>query len=106
MTSKLNFRSIVFKRAYQLKRQNGISFSAALKLAWIRYREYKTRIVEEIAKKINNFDFNWVYSDDYRTGQYWRSVSDKLHSELSFNACFIGSIASSLNNPKDIKSFI
>ena len=74
MTTKLNFRSVVFKRAYLIVKETGVSFSAALKQAWERYRQYKAKVAKEIADRINGFDFYYYMSDDSRVYQkYWNN---------------------------------
>jgi len=41
MKTTLNFRSVVFQRAYKIVKETGCSMSAALVEAWKRYRAYR-----------------------------------------------------------------
>ncbi len=106
MRTTLNFRSVVFKRAYKLVRESGCTFSDALTQAWTRFREYKNRVVEEIVSKISKFDFYYYMSDDNRVFKYWSNVQTQINKQLSFNSCFIGTISKRITNQKDLKYFI
>ena len=107
MTTTINFRSVVFKRAYLIVKKTGCTLSAALVEAWKRYREYKERIVKEIADNINGFDFYYHYSDDGRVYRYWSNIKEEITNQLStLPNFFIAAIANLLDNQKNIKSFI
>lgn len=106
MKSKLNFRSVVFKRAYILVKQTGCSFSSALTQAWERYRNFKAQKVEELTSRINGFDFCYQYSDDSRTYRYWSKLQDEIRTQLqTLPGSFISAIASHFQ-PNQIQSFI
>jgi len=106
MNSKLNFRSVVFKRAYIIAKQTGCSFSSALTQAWTRYRNYKAQTVAELTNQIKGFDFYYQYSDDIRTYRYWSKLQDEIRNQLStLPGSFISAIAQHFQ-PQQIKSFI
>ena len=107
MTTIFNFRSVVFKRAYLIVKKTGCTLSAALIEAWKRYREYRDRIVKEIAESINGFDFYYNYSDDSRVYRYWSNIKNELTNRLNeLPDFFIMAIANLLEDRKNIKSFI
>jgi hypothetical protein len=107
MKTKLNFRSVVFQRAYILVKQTGCSFSEALKQAWERYRNFKAQKVEEITKQINAFDFCFQYSDDRRVYSKWTAIKKEIREQIqTLPGSFISAIVSHLNNSTEIKSFI
>lgn len=106
MKATLNFRSVVFKRAYQLVRQTGCSFSEALKEAWTRYRQYRDKLAREIASRINGFDFNYHYSDDHRVYKQWSEAERQIREMLTVNRCMISAIASQLKSQSLISRFV
>jgi len=107
MKKELNFRSVVFKRAYRIIKETGCSISAALVEAWKRYREYRDRIVKDLADRINGFDFYYHYSDDSRVYRYWSEISKEIREELSaLPSFFISAITNLLKEQKYIKTFI
>ena len=107
MKAKLNFRSVVFKRAYVIARQTGCSFSLALSQAWTRYREFKTRTVEELTTQIKGFDFYYQMSSDGRTYRYWSSIQDEIREQLkTLPGSFISAVSVFINNSKHIQLFI
>jgi hypothetical protein len=106
MKTKLNFRSVVFKRAYKIAKQSGCNFSQALRLAWSRFRDYKNKMVDELVSKINGFDFYYSRSDDNRVYRYWSNIESQICEQLSFNSCFIGTISKRLTDNKSISRFI
>lgn len=107
MKAKLNFRSVVFKRAYILVKQNGCSFSSALIEAWKRYRDFKNRTVEELTKQINGFDFYYQMCDDGRVYRYWSSLKDTLRKQIeTLPHSFITTLQGKLSNSNNIYSFI
>ena len=107
MKTTFNFRSVVFKRAYRIVKETGCSLSAALVEAWKRYREYKNRIVSEIADRINGFDFYYQRSDDGRVYRYWSRVEDEIRKQISaLPMFFVAAITGQLKRQDNIKSFI
>lgn len=107
MKTKLNFRSVVFQRAYILVKQTGCSFSQALVEAWKRYRAFRDQKVEELTKQINGFDFYYQYSDDSRVYRYWSAIKNEIRKQIkSLPTNFINAISEHLNNSTEIKSFI
>ena len=107
MKTSFNFRSVVFQRAYRIVKETGCSLSAALVEAWKRYREYKNRVVKEIAERINDFDFYYQRSDDDRVYRYWSRISDEIRKQLSaLPRFFVAAIAGQLKYQDNIKSFI
>lgn len=107
MKAKLNFRSVVFKRAYILVKQTGCSFSSALTQAWTRYRTFKANTVEELTNQIKCFDFAYPYSDDGRVYRYWSKIQDELRAKLqNLPGSFVSAITGQLSNSKQIQSFI
>lgn len=106
MKAKLNFRSVVFKRAYLLVMKTRCSFSQALVEAWKRYRAFKAQKVEELTKQINGFDFYFQYSDDSRTYRYWSKIQDEISNQMkSLPGSFVSAIALHFQ-PKQISLFI
>lgn len=106
MKAKLNFRSVVMKRAWIIKK-TGCSFSEALTQAWTRYRDFKAKTVEELTSQIKGFDFAYPYSDDSRVYRYWSKLQDELRNQLStLPDSFIEAITGQLSNSKQIQSFI
>ena len=107
MKTIFNFRSVVFQRAYRIVKETGCSLSAALSEAWKRYREYKNRIVKEIADRINGFDFYYYMSDDNRVYVRWSNIQKEIRNQLSaLPRFFVTAITGQLANQSDIKSFI
>ena len=107
MKSTFNFRSVVFKRAYRIVKETGCSLSAALVEAWKRYREYKDRVVREIAERINGFDFYYQRSDDGRVYRYWSNIQTEIRMELAaLPMFFVAAITGQLKYQDNIKSFI
>ena len=107
MKAKLNFRSIVFQRAYRIVKQTGCSFSSALTQAWNRYREFKTRTVEELTSQIKGFDSSYQYSDDGRVYRYWSAIQKEIKNQLAtLPVSFISAITGQLSNSNKIQSFI
>ncbi len=106
MKAKLNFRSVVFKRAYRIVKETDCTFSAALVEAWKRYRDYKNRIVQTLSDQINTFDFYYNYSDDGRVYRYWSNCQREITQSLQLHSCFISAISSQLNNSNNIQKFI
>lgn len=107
MNSKLNFRSVVFQRAYRIAKQTSCTFSQALTQAWQRYREFKARTVSELAEQINRFDFYYYMSDSAAVYRRWSSVQDQLRSALEpLPMTFIQAITGQLSNANYIQSFI
>ncbi|MDD2304500.1 MAG: hypothetical protein PHP53_07375 [Prolixibacteraceae bacterium] len=106
MNSKLNFRSVVFKRAYRIAKETRCEFAQALTQAWKRYRDFKTRTIEELTNRINGFDFYYQMSDDSRTYRYWSKLQDEISNQMkALPGSFISAIAQHFNSDK-IKSFI
>ena len=106
-TKKLNFRSVVFQRAYRIVSETGCAFSAALAEAWSRYRAYRDNMATEAARAINSFDRHYCMSDDDRVYTYWSDV--KIHIKMqiaSMPKTFAAKVADMLNITEDIKSFI
>lgn len=107
MNSKLNFRSVVFKRACRIVRESKCEFAQALKQAWSRYRDFKTRTVEELASQIKGFDFYYCYSDDSRVTRYWGNIQKEISNQLKqLPWSFISAISCQLSNSNQIQSFI
>jgi hypothetical protein len=107
MNSKLNFRSVVFKRAYRIVKESKCEFGQALKQAWNRYRDYKAHKVEELTTRIKGFDFSYQYSDDSRVYRYWSKLQDEISSQLhQLPNSFISAITGQLSNSKQIQPFI
>jgi hypothetical protein len=107
MNSKLNFRSVVFQRAYRITKQTGCSFSQALTQAWQRYREFKVRTIAELADQINGFDFTYFMSDDYRVNRRWSTIKDQIRKQIdTLPRSFIQAITGQLSNANYIQSFI
>ena len=107
MKISLNFRSVVFQRAYRIVKETGCSMSAALVEAWKRYREYKNRVVKEIADRINGFDFYYNYSDDNRVYVRWSNIQSDIRKQLSaLPRFFVSEITGQLKYQDNIKSFI
>lgn len=107
MNSKLNFRSVVFKRAYRIVKETKCEFAQALKQAWSRYREFKTRTVEELTSRIKGFDFCYCYTDDNRVYRYWEKLQNEIAMKLKqLPDSFISAITGRLSNSNQIKSFI
>lgn len=106
MKAKMNFRSVVFKRAYILVKQTGCSFSEALTQAWEKYRAFKTKTVDELTASINGFDFCFQYSDDSRVYRYWSKLQKEIREQIqSLPGSFISAIANHFQ-ANQIKSFI
>jgi len=107
MKAKLNFRSVVFKRAYILVKQTGCSFSEALTQAWTRYRDFKAKTIDDLTARIKGFDFAYPYSDDGRVYRYWSKLQDEIRNQLSnLPGNFISAITGQLSNSNQIQSFI
>lgn len=106
MKAKLNFRSVVFKRAYVLVKQTRCSFSSALTQAWTRYRDFKARTVEELTNQIKGFDFAYQYSDDGKVYRYWSAIQKEIREQVqTLPGSFISAIAQHFSS-NQIKSFI
>jgi len=106
MNSTLNFRSVVFKRAYQLVKQTGCSFSQALKEAWNRYRQYRDKLVNDLATQINRFDFNYHYSDDRRVYRHWSEAERQIREMLTVNRFVKSKITCQIKNQNLISHFV
>lgn len=107
MNSKLNFRSVVFLRAYRIAKETKCEFGQALKQAWNRYREFKAQKVQELTSRINGFDFYYQYSDDGRVYRYWSAIQKEIREQIqTLPGSFISAITGQLSNSKQIKSFI
>ena len=107
MATTFNFRTVVFKRAYLIVKQTGCTFSAALAEAWNRYREYKNRIVKEIANRINGFDFWYHMSDELGYYRRWTNIQNQIREQIQLLPCFfVAAITRQLTNQENIKSFI
>ena len=107
MKTKLNFRSVVFQRAYILVKQTGCSFSSALTQAWKLYRNFKAKTVEDLKARINGFDYYYQMCDDGRVYRYYSSLKDELRKQLiTLPQSFISSLKGQLLNPSNIYSFI
>ena len=107
MKTTFNFRSVVFQRAYRIVKETGCSLSTALSEAWKRYREYKNRIVKEIAARINGFDFYYYMSDDNRVYVRWSNIQKEIRNQLSaLPRFFVAATAGQLRYQENIKSFI
>ena len=107
MKTGFNFRRVVFQRAYRIVKETGCSLSAALVEAWKRYREYKNRIVSEIAGRINGFDFYYQRSDDNRVYVRWSNIQSEIRNELSvLPKFFVAAITGQLKHQENIKSFV
>jgi len=107
MKSKLNFRSVVFQRAYRIAKQTGCDFANALKAAWNLCREYKNRMIAEVAERVNQFDFYFHFSDDRRVYRKWNNESESLCNILAtLPASYIPAIVAMLNNCSYIQKFI
>lgn len=106
MKAKLNFRSVVFQRAYILVKQTGCSFSEALTQAWERYRAFKTKTIEELTDQIKGFDFHYQMSDDGREYRYWSKLQIEIRSQIrSLPSSFLSAISNHFNS-KQIRLFI
>ena len=57
MKSQPNFRSVVFKRAYQTVKKSGCSFQEALIQSWEKYRDFKAGSFAELVSRKRNYDF-------------------------------------------------
>lgn len=106
MNTGLNFRSVVFKRAYQLVKQTGCTFSQALKEAWNRYRQYRDKLVSDLATQINRFDFNYHYSDDRRVYRQWSEAERQIREMLTVNRFVVRGISTKISDRKLIHNFI
>ena len=107
MKTTLNFRSVVFQRAYRIVKETGCSMSAALVEAWKRYRAYRDGIVADLVERINNFDFYYHRSDDNRVYVRWSNIHDEIRKQLSaLPVFFVAAIAGQLKYQENIKSFI
>lgn len=105
MAAKLNFRSIVFKRAYLIVKETGVSLSVALKEAWRRYRAYRDKTIKELAERINEFDYHYHYSDDRGVYHHWSNIQQQISNELSFHSCFASNLASRITTAANIAIF-
>ena len=106
MAAKLNFRSVVFKRAHLIAK-TGVSFSEALKEAWRRYRAYKETVTEKLAKRINSFDFFYMYSDSGHVYKRWRQEEREITNELeTLPYSFIANVSGQLRKQSNISQFI
>jgi len=107
MKTTLNFRSVVFQRAYRIVKETGCSMSAALVEAWKRYRAYRDGIVADLAKRINNFDFYYHRSDDNRVYMNWLNTENRIRKELmALPNYFVTAITGKLNRAENIKTFV
>jgi len=107
MAPNFNFRTVVFKRAYLIVKQTGCTFSAALVEAWKRYREYRDRLVKEIADRINGFDF-WYHMED-SIGYYtrWSNIQNQIREQIrTLPGFFVAAITGQLKSKENIKLFI
>ena len=103
---KLNFRSVVFKRAYLIVKQTGCNFAQALAEAWKRYRAFKTKTIEELTEQIKGFDFYYHMSDDSREHRYWSKLQIEIRSQIrSLPSSFLSAISNHFNS-KQIRLFI
>jgi len=101
------FRSVVFKRAYSIVKETGCTFAAALTEAWARFREYRDKVVKEMAERINGFDHYYQRSDDNRVYVRWSNIEKEIRKELvALPKSFIGAITGQLKYQDNIKSFI
>ena len=106
-TTRLNFRSVVFQRAYRIVKETGCTLSAALVEAWGRFRAYRDRVVSELAERINGFDYYYHKSDDHRVYIRWSNIQDDIRRELgALPNSFIAAITGGLKYQDNIKSFI
>ena len=96
MQTKTSFRSKVFKNAYKIWGNfKHITFSEALRTAWVVYRAEKERAkhivkkavstdqLEKIARNINAFDTLYHYIDGYnnqRKYDFWCNLQKRLES--------------------------
>ena len=111
MNTKLNFRSVVFKRAYLIVKKTGCTFSQALTLAWARYRDFKAHTINELTSQINGFDFYYYMSDSFAVNRRWsimqEIMQDQITKELkSLPMAFISAITGQLSNVNYIRTFI
>jgi hypothetical protein len=107
MKAKLNFRSVVFQRAYIIVKKTGCSFSEALTQAWERYRTFKAKTVTEIKEQIAGFDTYYQMSDDGSVYRYWSAIQKEIRMQLStLPSSFINAIAGQLSNSNKIHLFI
>ena len=107
MKTTFNFRSVVFKRAYRIVKETGCTFSTALTEAWKRYRDYRDRVVSEIAERINGFDFYYYRSDDNRVYTRWSNIQSDIRAQImTLPNFFVAAITNLLANQKNIESFI
>lgn len=106
MTTKLNFRSVVFKRAYLIVKETGVSFSAALKQAWERYRQYKAKVAKEIADRINGFDFYYYMSDDSRVYRRWSNIKSEITEQVQIHSFAKTAITAQLSDSTNLQRFI
>lgn len=106
MNTTLNFRSVVFKRAYQLVKQTGCTFSEALKEAWNRYRQYRDKLVGELTSRINGFDYYYHYSDDRRVYRQWSEAERQIREMLTVNRFVVRGISTKISDRKLIHNFI
>ena len=107
MKTDFKFRSVVFKRAYMIVKETSCSFSEALKEAWNRFRAYRDKVVGELAKRINGFDFYYQRSDDHRVYIRWSNIEDEIRTKIfGLPKTFVDAITGMLNHSKDIKTFL
>lgn len=107
MKTRVNFRSVVFQRAYRLVKQTGCAFADALRIAWNRYREYKTRIVADLISRINLFNYSYQYIDDGSQWKRWDNEKNAIRENLlTVPASFIPEIASQLRKADYLKTFV
>ena len=107
MKKEMNFRSVVFHRAYRIVKETGCAFAEALKAAWERYRAYRDGIVADLVDRINGFDFFYCMSDDNRVYNNGYNTQMEIRKQLlALPKSFISAITEKLNHHDNINSFV
>lgn len=106
MKATLNFRSVVFKKSYYLWKDKNADFAEAIKEAWNRYRQYRDKLVSDLATQINRFDFNYHYSDDRRVYRHWSDAEMQILELLTVNRFVVRGISTKISDRKLIHNFI
>lgn len=89
MKSKMNFRSVVFKRAYLLVKRTGCTFSEALKEAWAEYRrnrealQNRDKMIAAIPDILKVFEAYHSKADNRRMIPRWQPTRSQAKRELN-----------------------
>ena len=89
MKAKVNFRSVVFKRAYLLVKRSSCTFSAALKEAWAGYRRLRAtmmnreRLIQELSGILKAFEDINSGITNRRVNLRWQPVGSQTKRELN-----------------------